>query len=52
MKTTYKLEITYESEEIKRIVEPYIDERINLIKRDLEANKNNSLTIQKQCEYF
>ena len=48
MKTTYRIEITYSSDDLKRQLEPYIDKEIEKIKKALEAQgENNTLTIDK-----
>ena len=49
MKTTYRIEITYASDDLKREIEPHIDKQILDIKYALQAiNKDNNLIINKE----
>ena len=48
MKSIYRIEITYASDDLKRQLEPHIDKDIEKIKNALEAQgENNTLTIDK-----
>lgn len=49
MKSIYRIEITYASDDLKREIEPHIDKQIQDMKYALQAiDKDNNLTIDKQ----
>lgn len=49
MQTTYKIQITYASDDLKREIEPHIDKQIQDMKYALQAiDKDNNITIDKQ----